>query len=319
MNHLFVPSIMRPSILYRPKNYKYRLSRISSLHYSKNTRAITMKLFHITLISTMLLLNLLIMPGSLSTSATGPLPTFDQPKAYAHYSEDDLLWMNALQEDTESVQSHSDRHVNLEDTERTYDFPQREGPGDNVILTEPLSLDTSIKASGWFGIQFDTLPFTQYPSNIAIKLVSEGVVIGEDTNPYYSDNAESYQFNITLSEGTVNDLTLQIYFIEHQGTTTVNLDLEGGIFVTLPIVPSASGDDDADDEDDDDTSDDDTGDDDSDDDTSDDDSDDTSGEGNTALEEKEDFVGSIWMWMIVIAAILIVIGIIAFILWKKSD
>ena len=276
-----------------------------------------MKLLTITLISAMLFISVFSILETDSVRASGPLPTADEQKAYAHYSEDDQLWMNSLETDTESVQSHFDRHINVEDTDWTYGFPLRQGPNDNVTLVEPLTLDTSIKASGWFGIQFDTGPFTPNPSNVAIRLVSEGNIIGEDTNPTYSDNAESYQFNITLNQETVNDLTLQITFIEHAGTTNINIDLEGGIFVTLPIVPSASGDDDT--GDDDDTSDDDTSDDDSDDDTSDDDADDTTGNGNGASEEKEGFVGSIWMWIAIAAVIIIVIGIIAFVLWKKSD
>jgi len=228
-----------------------------------------MKTLHITLISAMLFVSILCIPETNSVRATGPLPTADDQKVYAHYSDDGQLWMNALREDPESVERHTDTHINAGDTDWTYGFPLREGPTDNVTLLEPLSLDTSIIAKGWFQIQFDPGPVTQYPSNVAIKLVSEGIVIGEDTAPNYSDNAEAYQFNITLSEGTVKDLTLQITFIEHKGITTVNIDLEGGTFITLPIVPSASGDDDTGDDD---TSDDDTGDDDTtDDDTPDDD------------------------------------------------
>ena len=247
-----------------------------------------MKTIHISLITAILLLSAFLIPQTNSVRATGPLPTADDQKAYAHYSDDGQLWMNALPEDPESVERHSDTHINAGDSDRTYGFPLREGPTDNVTLLEPLSLDTSIIAKGWFQIQFDPGPVTQYPSNVAIKLVSEGIVIGEDTAPNYSDNAEAYQFNITLSEGSVKDLTLQITFIEHLGTTNINIDLEGGTFITLPIIPSASGDDD---DDDDDTPDDDTGDDDDtqDDDTSDDDSDDDSG--NEGVEDKKESPG----------------------------
>lgn len=271
-----------------------------------------MKTIHISLITAILLLSAFLIPQTNSVRATGPLPTADDQKAYAHYSDDGQLWMNALPEDPESVERHSDTHINAGDSDRTYGFPLREGPNDNVTLLEPLSLDTSIKASGWFQIQFDTGPVTAYPSNVAIKLVSEGIVIGEDTAPTYSDNAESYQFNITLSKDTVNDLTLQITYIEHMGTTTVNIDLEGGTFVTLPIIPSTSDDDDADDDD---TSDDDTGDDDSDDDTSDDDADDDSG--GEEVDEKKESPG--FTYTSTLFALMVVLVMIAYFHRRRNN
>jgi hypothetical protein len=201
------------------------------------------RVFNLFLICISMILLMTNLVCFVDVSASGPLPDPEQPTAYCHYEADgSRLWMNSLREDSESKEEHTDTRVHTAAESWTYGFPLREGPEDEVNLESPILFNTSKTVTGWFMVTFELGLATQEPSDVRIYLVANEEVIGEDTSPEYVENAGSYQFEMTLTVETVNDLSLRITWTEHPGTTTCIIDTNGASFVTLPLVPDTDGD-----------------------------------------------------------------------------
>lgn len=202
------------------------------------------RVFNLFLVYTSMILLMINLIGLADVSASGPLPTVDEPTAYCHYSG--VTWMNGLREDSESEENINETEFRTADETWTWGFPLREGGDSDTTLSEPIYFDTSKPAQGWFQVTFEVGFATNPPSDVIFRLVTmeneSPVIIGEDSVPEYVENAGSYKFEMNLTKNVVDYLSFQVTWTAHPGTTTIVIDTNGGSFVTLPLVLDTDGD-----------------------------------------------------------------------------